>query len=177
MTHSLRCARHSPLFDEMSLAADSDEKKLYRRLLTQSFSTIFMGKPVASRFGQMANRIQDWWILIPFGNRVYHLPRSVSFNENRPQSVKLIFKKGLKTWYPNFGLVFPTRKTGMPLIFRRSVCFRDFPLKRRKQLPETQFIMVSTAKHQSVDLLVCFKRSHIESFSSFMIHTRCHTSI
>ena len=59
MTHSLRCTRHSPLFDEMSLAADSDEKKLYRRLLTQSFSTIFMGKPVASRFGQMANRIQD----------------------------------------------------------------------------------------------------------------------
>ena len=57
MTRSLRCTRHSPLFDEMSLAADSDEKKLYRRLLTQSFSTIFMGKPVASRFGQMANRI------------------------------------------------------------------------------------------------------------------------
>ena len=56
----------------MSLAADSDEKKLYRRLLTQGFFTIFM----ASRFGQMANRIQDWWILIPFGNRVYHLPKS-----------------------------------------------------------------------------------------------------
>ena len=93
MTRSLRCTRHSPLFDEMSLAADSDEKKLYRRLLTQSFSTIFMGKPVASRFGQMANRIQDWWILIPFGNRVYHLPKSVSFNEKRPRKPETDIQK------------------------------------------------------------------------------------
>ena len=44
-----------------------------------------MGKPVASRFGQMVNRIQDWWILIPFGNRIYHLPKSVSFNKKRPR--------------------------------------------------------------------------------------------
>ena len=48
--------------------------------------------------------------------------------------------------------------------FRRSVCFRDFPLKRKKQLPETEFIMVSPAKHQNVDLLVCFDGSYIESF-------------
>ena len=33
ITHSLRYTRLSPLFDEMSLAADSDERKLYRRLL------------------------------------------------------------------------------------------------------------------------------------------------
>ena len=38
-----------------------------------------MGKP----FGQMVNRIQDWWILIPFGNRVYHLPKPVSVKEKR----------------------------------------------------------------------------------------------
>ena len=33
MTHSLRYTRLSLLFDEMSLAADSDERKLYRKLL------------------------------------------------------------------------------------------------------------------------------------------------
>ena len=59
-------------------------------------------------------------------------------------------------------------------LFRRSVCFRNFPLKCRKQR-ETE-LMVSLAKHQSV-FLVCFNGSYIESCSSFMIHTRCHTSI
>ena len=39
-------------------------------------------------------------------------------------------------------------------LFRRSVCFRNCPLKRRKQ-PETE-LMVNQAKHQSA-LLVCFK--------------------
>ena len=33
MTHSLRYISLSPLFDEMTQAADSDERKLYRRLL------------------------------------------------------------------------------------------------------------------------------------------------
>ena len=33
MTHILGYTRLSPLFDEMFLAADSDERKLYRRLL------------------------------------------------------------------------------------------------------------------------------------------------
>ena len=59
-------------------------------------------------------------------------------------------------------------------LFRRSVCFSNFPLTRRKQ-PETE-LMISLSKHQSV-LLVCFNGSYIESCSSFMIHTRCHTSI
>ena len=59
-------------------------------------------------------------------------------------------------------------------LFRLSVCFRKFPLKRREQ-PESE-LMVSLAKHQSV-FLVCFNGSYIESCSSFMIHTRCHTSI
>ena len=70
---------------------------------TQGFSTIYMGKQAAPRFGQMVRRIQDWLILIPSGNRVYHLPKSVSFNEGR-ESLRLIFKKGWKTWKPNFRL-------------------------------------------------------------------------
>ena len=52
-----------------------------------------MGKPVAPRFGQMVRRIQDWLILIPFGNRVYHLPKSVSFNEKRPQKPETDIQK------------------------------------------------------------------------------------
>ena len=52
---------------------------------TQGFSTIYMGKPVAPRFGQMVRRIQDLLILIPFGNHVYRLPKSVSFNEKQPR--------------------------------------------------------------------------------------------
>ena len=60
-------------------------------------------------------------------------------------------------------------------LFRHSVCFRNFPLKRRKQ-PETESVMVSLVKHQSV-LLVCFNGSNIQSCSSFMIRTRFHTSV
>ena len=139
---------------------------------TRGFSTIYMGKPVASRFGQMVRRIQDWLILIPFGNRVYHLPKSVSFNEKRPRKPETNILKRfedirISAWK------FPTRKIA-ECLFRRSVCVRNFPLKRRKQ-PETESL-VSLAKHQSV-LLVCFNGSYIESCSSFMIHTRCHTSI
>ena len=40
---------------------------------------------------------------------------------------------------------FPTGKIA-ECLFRRSVCLRNFPLKRRKQ-PETE-LMVSLAKHQ-----------------------------
>ena len=46
------------------------------------FFTSYIGKPVTLRFGQMVRRIL---ILIPFGNRVYHFPKSVSFNEKRPR--------------------------------------------------------------------------------------------
>ena len=93
MTHSLRYTRLSLLFDEMSPAADSDERKLYRRLLASRLSTIYIGKQVASRFGQMVRRIQDRLILIPFGNRVYHLPKSVSFNEKRPRKPETDIQK------------------------------------------------------------------------------------
>ena len=141
---------------------------------TQGFSTIYMGKPVASRFGQMVNRIQDWWILIPFGNRVCICLSQFRLRKNGCESLKLIFKKGLKTWNPNFRLEFSNQENNRMYLFRRSVFFRNFPLKRRKQ-PETE-LMVSLAKHQSV-LLVCFNGSYIESCSSFMIHTRCRTSI
>ena len=71
---------------------------------TQGFSIIYMGKPVASRFGLMASRIQDWRILIPFGNRVYDCLSQFCLMKNGRESLKLIFKKGLKTWNPNFRL-------------------------------------------------------------------------
>ena len=60
---------------------------------THGFSTIYMGKPVAPRFGQMVRRIQDRLILIPFGNRVYRLPKSVSFNEKRPRKPETDIQK------------------------------------------------------------------------------------
>ena len=85
--------------------------------------------------------------------------------KNGCESLKLIFKKGLKTWNPNFRLDFPTRKIA-ECLFRRSVCFRNFPLKRRKQ-PETE-LMVSLPKHQSV-LLVCFNGS-CHAVASRFIH-------
>ena len=66
MTHTLRYTRLSPLFDEMSLAAESSKNSGLMNL--DSF----------------------------LGNRVYHLPKSVSFTEG-PESLKLIFKKALKT--------------------------------------------------------------------------------
>ena len=141
---------------------------------TQGFSTIYRGKLVASRFGQMVDRIQDWRVLIPFDNRVYHLPKLSQFRltKNGRKSLKLIFKTGLKTWNPNFGLEVSNQENRECLL-RRSVCFRNFQLKRRKQ-PESA-LMVSLAKHQSV-FLVCFNGSYKESCSRFMIHTRCHTS-
>ena len=73
--------------------------------------------------------------------------------------------------YPPFQQLGPGKQE---CLCRRSVCFRNFPLKRRKQ-PETE-LMVSLANHRSV-LLVCVNGSYIKSCSSFMIHTRCHTSI
>ena len=120
---------------------------------TQGFSTIYMGKPVTSWFGQMVNRIQDWWILIPFGNRVYHLPNSDSFNEKQPREPETKIQNRFEDMKSQFPLeIFQPGK--QECFFRRSVRFRNFSLKRRKQ-PETE-LMVSLAKHQSV-LLVCFK--------------------
>ena len=71
---------------------------------TQGFSTIYSGKPVASQFGQMVNRIQDWWVLIPLGNRVYDCLSQFRLKKNDCENLKLIFKKGLKTRNPNFRL-------------------------------------------------------------------------
>ena len=59
----------------------------------QGFSTMYIGKQVASRFGQMMRRIQDRLILIPFGNRVYHFPKSVSFDEKRPRKPETDIQK------------------------------------------------------------------------------------
>ena len=43
--------------------------------------TIYVVKPVGSRFGQMVSNIQHWQIWSR--NRVYHLFKSVSFTEKR----------------------------------------------------------------------------------------------
>ena len=94
-----------------------------------------MGKPVTSRFGQMVNRIQDWWILIPFGNSVYHLPNSDSFNEKQPREPETNIQnrfEDMKSEFPRE--IFQPGK--QECFFRRSVRFGNFPLKRRKQ-PET----------------------------------------
>ena len=75
-----------------------------------------MGKPVAPRFGQMVRRIQDWLILIPFGNRVYHLPKSVSFNEKRPRKPETNIQKRFEGMKSKF----------LPGIFQPEKTFRLF---------------------------------------------------
>ena len=103
----------------------------------QGFSTIYMGKPVASRFGQMVRRIQDWLILIPFSNRVHHIPKSVSFNEKRPRKPETNIQ--LKVWRHEIrtsARKFPTTKIG-DCLFRHSVCFRNRPLALRGHVTNT----------------------------------------
>ena len=131
---------------------------------TQGFSTIYMGQPVASQFGLMVSRIQDWWFSIPFGNRVYHLPKSVSFHEKGRKNLKLMIQKRFFE-IRNFRLEVSNQEI-VECLFRRSVCFRNFPLKRQKQ-PETE-LMVNLAKHQSV-LLVCLNGSYIKPCSSLLL--------
>ena len=81
--------------------------------------------------------------------------------KNGRESLKLIFKKGLKTLNPNFRLeVSNQEKRRLP--FQTFVCFRNFPLKRRKQ-SETEF-MVSLAKHQRV--LLVFLMGHSQAVAS-----------
>ena len=63
MTHTLRYTRLSPLFDEMSLAGESSKNSGLMNL--DSF----------------------------LGNRVYHLPKSVSFNEKRPRKPETNIQK------------------------------------------------------------------------------------
>ena len=144
---------------------------------TQGFSTTtWVNRSLHGLGTEMVNRIQDWWILIPFRVIAFTICLTqFRLRKNGCESLKLIFKKGLKTWNPNFRLEFSSKENRQCLL-RRSVCFRNFPLKRRKQ-PETE-LTVSLAKHQSESvLLVCFNGSHIESCSSFMIHTSYHPSI
>ena len=91
--------------------------------------------------------------MIPFGNRVYHFPKSVSFNEKRPRKPETNIQKRFEDMKSELAPgLFTTRKIGECLL-KRSVCFRNFPLKRRKQ-PEIE-LMVSLTKYQSV----CFNRS------------------
>ena len=140
---------------------------------TQGFSTIYRGKPVASRFGQMVNRIQDWWILIPFDNHVYHLPKSVSFNEKRPRKPETNIQKRFEDMKSEFQPGnFQTGKQGMS--FQTFRLFHKFFTETSK----TARIWVNGKPGKAPKcLLVCFNGSYIASCSGFMIHTRCHTSI
>ena len=54
-----------------------------------------MGKPVASRFGQMVLKIQDWQILAS-PNCVYHLHKSLPFTEKRLQKAETGIKDGFQ---------------------------------------------------------------------------------
>ena len=112
MTHSLRYTRLSLLFDEMSLAAESDERRCIAGFWTQGVSSIYISKPVASRFGQMVKRIQDWWILIC----VYHLPKAGSFNEKRPRKPETNIQKRFEGMKSKF----------LPGIFQPEKTFRLF---------------------------------------------------
>ena len=113
---------------------------------TQGFSTIYMGKPVASRFGGKNSGLINF-DSVP-GNRVYHLPKSVSFNEKRPRKPETNIRKWV--WRHEIQISawnFPTGK--YPNAFSHvPFVSRIFPLKSRKQ-PETE-LMVSLAKHHPV---------------------------
>ena len=50
--------------------------------------TIYMGKPVGPRFGQMVRKSLDWGNSAQ--NRVYHLYKSVPFTENDREGLKLV---------------------------------------------------------------------------------------
>ena len=95
--------RLSPLCDEMSLAADSDERKLYLRLLGTRLFYFLHG-----RFTVWAGK---WWT--EFRTDEFWFRSVIAFTiclsqfrlmKNGRESLKLIFKKGLKTWNPNFRL-------------------------------------------------------------------------
>ena len=113
---------------------------------TQGFSTIYMGKPVASRFGGKNSGLINF-DSVP-GNRVYHLPKSVSFNEKRPRKPETNIRKWV--WRHEIQISawnFPTGK--YPNAFSHvPFVSRIFPLKSRKQ-HETE-LMVSLAKHHPV---------------------------
>ena len=95
--------------------------------------------------------------------------------KNGCESLKIIFKNTFEDMKSEFP----------PGIFQQGKyanAFSDVPFVSRifhwnvENNPKLSYLVVSLVKHQSV-LLVCFNESYIESCSSFMIHTRCHTSI
>ena len=53
-----------------------------------------IGKPVGSRFGQIANKIQDWQILSRI--LVYHLHKSAPSTQKRPQKPETGIKDGVE---------------------------------------------------------------------------------
>ena len=150
MTHSLRYtpASHRSL-TKCPLRKIAMRGSCIAGFWTQGFSTIYMGKPVASQFGIMVSRIQDWLI---FFRSVIAFTICLSQSclmKNGRENLKLIFKKGLpkseiSAWK------FPTRKI-IECFFRRFVCFRNFPLKRRKQ--PRNWVDGKPAKHPSVPLV------------------------
>ena len=132
---------------------------------TQGFSTSYMGKPVASRFGQMVNRIQDWWILIPFGNRVYHLPKPVSFKEKRLRKPETNIQKRFEDMKSEFSPGFSNKENSrMP--FQTFGLFQEFSTETSKTTRD--WVNASLPKHQSV-LLVCFNGS-CHAVASRFIH-------
>ena len=95
--------------------------------------------------------------------------------KNGCESLKIIFKNTFEDMKSEFP----------PGIFQQGKyanAFSDVPFVSRifhwnvENNPKLSYLVVSLVKHQSV-LLVCFNESYIESCSSFMIHTRCYTSI
>ena len=130
--YSLRYTRLSPLFEEMSLAADSDERKLYRRLLdTSLFYCLHGGKRSLRSLGK-------WWT--EFRNGEFWFRSVIAFSislsqfrerKNGRESLQLIFKKSLKTWNPNFRLEF-SKKENRRMPFQTLCLFQEFSTETSK---------------------------------------------
>ena len=111
MAHILRYTRLPPLFDEMSLAADSDKRKLYRRLFDTRLFLLFSITWVNRSLHGLGRwwtefRTDEFWFrsLIAFTICLSQLPLT------KNGRMKIIFKKGLKTWNPNFRLEFSNQE-------------------------------------------------------------------
>ena len=94
--------------------------------------TIYMGKPVGSRFGQMVRAIQDRQIAS--WNRVFHFYnyKSVPFIEKRPQKPETGVKDGFEEMEHEFSSVWSIPMANLPMKQRKKSCFiysfqRDFP--------------------------------------------------
>ena len=105
---------------------------------------IYLGKPVRPRFGQMVRKIHDWQIL-PW-NCVYHLYKSVPFNEKRPRRPETGIKDGLEDMeheFP-FGIRRPG-KTGLP--FQMFRCSRKFSAETRPKKTCTIYILTGFSRN------------------------------